>query len=165
MNVHSEVWPTDINQIPPHMGSWLPAEDKHEDCGVYAKQYRGGIPKRTSLQMRQPPGAYDGFVIGNHNIPQSLQRIVTSRNKNSVTPGPTLSFHNIQYTVKRRRCNLIGTRQPYHILKGIRYVFVCEDITSYLLFVYIYSHLIILQVPYKFHCSIYVLFMLIRLKN
>ena len=121
MNAHSEVWPDDIEKIPSHMGSWLPAEDKHEDCGVYNKHFKGGRPIRTSFQMRQLPGVYDGVVIGNPaNIPQSLQRVVTSRNRHGVTPGPTLSFHNIRYTVKRRRCNLFGTPEPYHILKGIR---------------------------------------------
>jgi len=47
-------------------------------------------------------------------VPGSNNGVVTER---------TLSSHDIQYTVKRRRCNLIGTPKSYHILKGIRYVF------------------------------------------
>ena len=126
MNAHSEVWPTDIDQIPPTpVGSWIPRaedQDNHVDSGVYAQRYTGIRPMKSSLQMRQLPGAYNGAVIRNQNIPLSSQRFVTmacSRSKRAVTP-PTLSFHNIHYTVKRRRCNLLSTSKSYPILKGIR---------------------------------------------
>ena len=122
MNAHSEVWPSDINKIPT-VGSWLPAEDHngHEDSSAYSREFTAGVKPKRSLQMQQLPGTYNGVLIGNPTIPRSLQRIVTSRNRRAVTPGPTLSFHNIHYTVKRRRCNLLGTPEPYSILKGIRY--------------------------------------------
>ena len=120
MNAHSEVWPSDINEIPT-TASWLPAmsedQDKHEVSSVYTNTW---VRPMRSLQMQQLPGTYNGVVIGNPTIPRSLQRIVTSRNRRIVTPKPTLSFHNIDYTVKRRRCNLIGTLETYSILKGIR---------------------------------------------
>ena len=120
MNTHSEVWPSDINKIPTTTNSWLPAEDQngYEDSSAYARGFTGIRPKR-SLQM-ELPGAYNGVLIGNPSIPRSLQRVVTSRNRSGVTPGPTLSFHNVDYKVKRRRCNLFGTPEPYSILKGIR---------------------------------------------
>ena len=119
MNTHSEVWPSDINKIPTTT-SWIPAEDQdgHEDS-YPTRGFTGIRPQMRSFQM-ELPGAYNGVLIGNPSIPRSLQRVVTSRNKRAVTPGPTLSFHNVHYTVKRRRCNLLGTPEPYSILKGIR---------------------------------------------
>ena len=36
---------------------------------------------------------------------------------------PRLSFHDIEYTVKQRRCcKFIGNAEPYPILKGVRCV-------------------------------------------
>lgn len=119
---NSEVWPSDINNIP-HTSPWLPGmdvgQDENEDSSVFSETYRGMRPIRPSLQMQRLPGNYSGVFISNPNIPLSLRRIVTSKNKQP-NPGPSLSFHKIQYAVKRRRCNFIGNSEPYPILKGIR---------------------------------------------
>jgi len=56
-----------------------------------------------------------GFVIPNR---RPLQRIVTS--KDNKRP-PSLSFHNITYTIEQRR-NYIGTAESHTILKGVRSV-------------------------------------------
>jgi len=120
----SEVWPVDINniQISNPQYVWVSEEDQNgyaEDH--YAKQYgTGKRPIRSSLQLQQ--GGNNGLVIGNHYIPQSLQpRFVTSRTKHP-NPGPTLSFHNIHYTVKRRCWKITRKAEPQPILKGIRYI-------------------------------------------
>ena len=121
--VHSEVWPTDIEKIPTKSSTWVSGrrDDQHHrlnDPAIFANVHTGGRPPlRTSLQMKHLPGSYSGTLIGNPNIPRSLQRVVTSRNKPN--PGPSLSFHNIQYSVNRR-CKFIRNSEPYPILKEIR---------------------------------------------
>lgn len=119
--VHSEVWPTDIEKIPTKSSTWVSGQrdGHHQDPTVFANVHTGGrLPLRTSLQMKHLPGSYSGTLIGNPNIPRSLQRVVTSRSKHP-NRGPSLSFHNIQYTINRR-CKFIGNPEPYPILKKIR---------------------------------------------
>ena len=126
------MWPSDINVIPKTSAAWLSGldnQDKHEDPTVFANPYNGMRPMRSSLQMHRLPGNYSGVLITNHSIPQPLRRIVTSRSKNP-NPGPTLSFHNIEYTVRRQRCKFFGSPEPYPILKGIRYDHVCNIVMT-----------------------------------
>ena len=121
--VPSEKFPDDIQMIP-KSSTWIPVQrhghhQRLHDPTIFANVHHGGRPPvRTSLQMHHLPGTYSGTFIGNPNIPQSLRRVVvTSRNKPN--PGPTLSFHNIKYTVNRR-CKFIRNPEPYPILKEIR---------------------------------------------
>lgn len=118
--VRSAVWPTDIDNIPvSNSQAWLSGLEQNghcEDPSDLAQGYRGMRHLSSTFQLT---GNYNGTCIGNPNIPQSLRRVITSRNKRP-NPGPSLSFHNIQYTVKRRRCNFTGITEPYPILKGIR---------------------------------------------
>ncbi|XP_065904769.1 broad substrate specificity ATP-binding cassette transporter ABCG2-like isoform X2 [Dysidea avara] len=62
--------------------------------------------------LNQHRDSYGGLIIPNR---RTLQRIVTSRDRKCL---PSLSFHNITYTVEQRR-NFIGTAESHTILKGI----------------------------------------------
>jgi len=118
----SEVWSVDINNIQIYCGVSEEDQIGHAEDHYaldYAKEYSTGKrPIRSSLQLQQ--SGNNGLVIGNLYIPQSSQRVVTSRTKHP-NPGPTLSFHNIDYTVKRRCWNITHKAEPQPILKGIRY--------------------------------------------
>lgn len=112
---YSAVWPTGI----PKSSTWVSGQSggqhRPQDPTIFANGRRPAV--RSSLQMQHLPKNCNGVVIENPDT--DIQWVVTNRNKHP-NPGPTLSFYNIQYSVKRRK--LIGNPEPYPILKGIRYV-------------------------------------------
>jgi len=79
------------------------------------ESYRSSAFPNFTGSMNQHRDSYGGLVIPNR---RTLQRVVTSKDNKRL---PSLSFHNITYTIEQRR-NYIGTAESHTILKGIRSV-------------------------------------------
>jgi len=79
------------------------------------ESYRSSAFPNFKGSMNQHRDSYGGLVIPNR---RTLQRVVTSKDNKRL---PSLSFHNIKYTIEQRR-NYIGTAESHTILKGIRSV-------------------------------------------
>ena len=105
---YGAVWPTGI----PKSSTWVSGQlDRLQDPTIFTHGSQSAV--RSSLRMQHLPKSCSDVVIENPDV----QWAVSSKNEHP-SPGPTLSFHNIQYSVKRRK--LIGNPEPYPILKGIR---------------------------------------------
>ena len=110
------VWPTDIPKSSTWVSGQLGSQHQLQYPTVFANVHNGRRPAvRSPLQRQYLPRNDSDVVIEN---PQ-LQWVITSRNKNP-NPEQTLSYHNIQYSVKQHKSKLIGNFKPYPILKGIR---------------------------------------------